>query len=545
MKWFFPGNGELTAFWVASGFTGDFLAPLSNTFCALILVVATICLCHELRLPTELCHVTTFAAIANNIVFHQLSCNKNDLAAAGVFVSAVFYLLRFLRLRRHADQAFFFICVGILIGVKYYALLYAALLVAVFLFSVFVRYGRLNVLHAAVSGIAPIVSLGGFWYLRNWMMTGLPLYPKPLWSSAGAVSVDRDFWHTTLLGNKDSLVPQLWLEALGAMMGPVNLIAVSMLPVSIAILSYIGVRYSGKDQRKTVKHLTFATLLMGSAAIYLITPFVVESAPGTLQFLKQQYVAIRLGFIPLYLSVIGFSYAACSLLKLRWINAKCRHVHLLTTSQNWVAVLILCAVIYQVLFVPRYVEADNKVSGLQWLPVMVLAAIIFAVSIVVLYCVCRNQKLWLIPILALISIIFAGYSGQLSKKWHRGFSGFYADFFGSRIFEVMEERRFSHEKVLVLCPRSYPFMGSRRKTQLQQAFRMPAVPEPFRDVSHFWQELERLKSDFIVTQYATYHLNGLLDTPGIPVGPHGERIIRIWSDSSFTLFQVDRPARMQ
>jgi hypothetical protein len=92
---------------------------------------------------------------------------------------AVYFLqaLRLLhqRLTSHHDYLLLGVWLGLLVGSKYSGLGFAAMLGVVY-WQQWLR--SLSFSKALVLGI-PFLLLGGFWYIRNWVVVGSPFYPLP------------------------------------------------------------------------------------------------------------------------------------------------------------------------------------------------------------------------------------------------------------------------------------------------------------------------------------------------------------------------------
>ena len=63
-------------------------------------------------------------------MLRQLTDSENDLAVVGLFLTALAYSLRHARRGRRSDLAFASVTLGLLAGVKYYALGYAVVAAA-------------------------------------------------------------------------------------------------------------------------------------------------------------------------------------------------------------------------------------------------------------------------------------------------------------------------------------------------------------------------------------------------------------------------------
>lgn len=99
----------------------------------------------------------------------------SDLAAAGFFTCSLYFLVRAARAGRPCDLAFGLLSFGLAAGCKYTAAPLLILLLPVLLMAAFrVRKGALA---AWLVGAASAVAGGGVWYIRNWLISGNPVFP--------------------------------------------------------------------------------------------------------------------------------------------------------------------------------------------------------------------------------------------------------------------------------------------------------------------------------------------------------------------------------
>src|SRR6185437_6359096 len=120
------------------------------------------------------------------------------------------------------------------------------------------------------------------WHVRNLWLTGTPVYP------AGSVGVGYpDMWQTTFLGNSRPELYALSAEALWKMAGPCHVVAVAAAPLTLICLAWSGAaQYRRGKRRACAVLLAIAALLLGTAAVFIITPFAVEDQPGSLNHLR-------------------------------------------------------------------------------------------------------------------------------------------------------------------------------------------------------------------------------------------------------------------
>ena len=130
---------------------------------------------------------------------------------------------------------------------------------------------------------------GGYWYLRDLILTGTPLYPKglaratDLWGEMRPAS-----WNSSLLGSGR---PQVWdmaLDCVAKMTGPCHLAAVLLLPLSVVWLLTSGLWFRGGRQAEGRIRIGLALLIVAAGLVLAATPNTVELRPGTLDMLLRR-----------------------------------------------------------------------------------------------------------------------------------------------------------------------------------------------------------------------------------------------------------------
>ncbi|HJZ84068.1 MAG TPA: glycosyltransferase family 39 protein [Polyangia bacterium] len=147
-------------------------------------------------------------------VYTQIPSAMVDLAVAALFLSSLHFLVRLGQAPSVADARAGALALGLCVGTKFVALplsaALAALAVAVALHH---RARWRQVRPATVLGAAALaLASGGFWYVRNWIVTGNPLYPLAIGPFCG-------LYDSALMRAWDYHVPVGELGALGRMLG--------------------------------------------------------------------------------------------------------------------------------------------------------------------------------------------------------------------------------------------------------------------------------------------------------------------------------------
>lgn len=484
--WYVPGNNEILALWFGGMFSGDYWAQLHNVPVVVLLVSSLIAVSRELRLARFWQITVIFAAMSCTPVLRQLSSAGNDVAVASLFLTATLFCIRLCG-KRHSVAATLFllsVTVGLLAGVKYYALGYAAAIVLVVAIYCFYKFNIGFAFQATFSMLAGCMLYGGPWYFRNWVLTGSPLFPKGF----PALGIP-DAWETLrpnllssclLFGSTAEttwLLAQAWLAQTSLLMA----IAASFV-IPIAIL-YFSLGHSRLALLNTNYHRIViarplncasskaATVVRVIALLalftYVCTPNVIETEIGSRNMLKAQIHSVRFGYTFGTISVVVLVHAI-SRIKI-FSAGRC-----LGTRFTYIFFAFFSALSLVWVLLPQY-GLRNWIHlniARVWLhqsldvPITVWGLITLDFIILVL-CVRRcNAHLhgWA-PALAL-ALPFVVATPFLSAHWHRTFNVHYSRIFGDSIGEFITSHFPSGACICACEYQYYRFLGSRRENEV-------------------------------------------------------------------------------
>jgi hypothetical protein len=479
--WYNPGNNELLGLWLVAPFSGDFLIGLNNLPAAILLSVGAIELAAGAGLARPTAHLVGLATVSTWPVLRQLADAENDIAVAGLFLTGLGYVLRHVRAGRLADLAFASVTLGLLAGVKYYALGY----VAVAGIALILMTGAVRGLRPAVR-VIPLLLLGlllwsGYWYLRNLILTGTPIYPKGFTPAADLWSQMRPgSWTSTLLGSGRSEVWPLALDCVAAMAGPCHWLAVCSLPVCLVWLVTSGLWLRAQQQvvEGTIR-LGLAFLLATSGLLLVTTPNTVETSPGTMNMLLGQYLPVRFGLCFLSLAVLGLalvlqdgSRLLGSWMRRRWATISTRHPKpglvrrflqaALASRTFWYAIYLGpgLLILYQL---GHLLEQRLRRDLVDWL---LLAINLLIVTHILILCFKEWPKWRRSLVTALGAVTLLGMTwacAWLGARWHERFAAHYNGRFSVGLFNAVAEMDPASARLCVCEYRYYPFFGSKRQ----------------------------------------------------------------------------------
>jgi hypothetical protein len=458
--WPNPGGNELLGLWAVAPFPGDFLFVLDNIPATILLALGARELGALLGLAPGLRNLAAVAIVSNVVVVYHLTNAENDVAVAGLFLACACYGLRFARHGRAADLVLGALSLGLLCGIKYYALGYAAVVwCAASLLSARCRGMRAG-LRVALAWALGAILLGGYWYARNAIASGSPLYPLVLSSDTGAPQTDYpEPWRTTFVGNGRPEIGLLTAKAIWRMSGPSYLAAVLLVPTTLAWLVASGIRSSRWEgpEASGPERLALAFLILGSGDVFAVTPMALEDVPGTLNQLHWGYTPFRYGLSFLGLAVLGLTLLlqdVCGRSRLR-----AGRMSLLTYLPH---AFLFGSAIYQLAFL----FGEDR-SEVHWLVDLLICTAGFGAFFVSYVLMKQRTHSWRRIVLALACAAAVGIA-WLAEAWDAQFAGFYNAMYSTRVFSKTRALDPPPIRIALFDYRCHPFFGARRQFRVCQ-----------------------------------------------------------------------------
>lgn len=480
LRWSDPGNNELITVWLVAPFSGDFLYGLTNLPACVLLACTCVEFGRQIGLSTTWRNLTGLAVAANFVVFKQLTDVENDAAVAALFLASLVSAMRYARDARTSNLILGIVSLGLLAGVKYYALGYAAVAAATAaLLIAYLRGARATVV-AAILGLLGILIFSGYWYVRNWVFGGSPLHPLALTAAnAGMIeSYPGGIWSTTFLGNGRKEIPELAIKAIWAMMGPCYVAALLGLPLTLIWLALSGFKRTklSDTKREGATRLALAFATVASGLVLLVTPFAVEDSPGTLNQMHWKYCPIRYGMCFLSLSMLAFAVTLHDISHVLrcWWARQGRWFLVIQPLLHIPEILLIVGIAFQL------VALRNNQLDVAFRDSLLIAANMLLVYAIIYYTGAnwpQLQPLFVLVLGVLVSCGVAWGGESLASRWHGGFAAHYDKMLSNGMFSHFERTQHAGSNFCVLDLRPYPFFGSARQFRVCQPHRAGSAQE--------------------------------------------------------------------
>ncbi|MEA2397188.1 MAG: hypothetical protein QOK25_744 [Thermoleophilaceae bacterium] len=273
----YPSNGDVMFLAAVLPFHNDAFVRLVDLPFLALTGVAVYALALELRAPRAVAILFAAALLSIRAVMSfAVDQIVPDVVLLATLAAGALFLVRHLRTSRTSDLVLGGVGLGIAFGTKWYGVsVVAAVLASWALVSLLARRGRGVVARQGLALLGLVAAFGGVWFVRNWVVTGNPLFPVKV-QLAGVTIFDAPrnvllerYGYSIFdrLGQwsvfRHSIVPD-WRVALGA---PAALIGALALAGLVVVA-----RKRARDRLVSLRvgFLGLSTLLV--AAVYIVTP---------------------------------------------------------------------------------------------------------------------------------------------------------------------------------------------------------------------------------------------------------------------------------
>jgi len=486
-QWLYPGNAELISLWLIIPFHNDLLVNLQNFPLLFLALLSIYSLCRKIGVGEKWACYGALLFFSAPFGRMELGTATNYLAVSALFLVSLNYIFSYQEYKKMASVLLLSISLGLLLGIKQSGIAYTFVLLLIYLFASKPKIKSLG--RDLLILLSGMLLFGGYWYIRNYFLVQNPVAPAEI-RVFGKEMFRGPFGFEWLM--KTSLIYHgnylktsgLLLRALLKWGGIVGFLS---LPV-IIITSGIALYKAFQKDRDWVKELLLLCLApLATLYIFLITPFAVENAPGSLNMLKGGW-SIRLGMPFLALSYFCFSFllnyvrdtklsplAEISILGIIGLN----FLHNPINPVNHRILIFSCYILLIVLLGWQLIHP--KITGNK-----LDKGRICSLSIVVLL---------------LFSFISCGLIKYRKKARVHLYGNWLSGYFGYTDVYKWFDQNVDGKRVLVTGLRFYPFYGPRLNNEVFHKVRDSEDPHKCKD----W--LTNKKIDFIVMSRMSYDPN--------------------------------------
>ena len=550
--WWQPGVNEVLGLWCVAPFSGDFLIALNNLPVMVLWCAATWSLARSLGLSAPWSHLGAIAVVIVHTTLHETDDASNDLGVVAFWTAALACGLRYIRTERGTDIMLCGLSLGLLVGVKYFALGYAGLVGAALIVAVGFAHGlraagRTTLVLAIIA--APV---GIFWYARNFVVSGSPIFPLG-WTGATPSLGYPDVFSTTFLGNHDPSRFGIAVEILWKYTGPCHAAAVLLSPIALgALVASSGLARRDEDSRPTAAvRLVCAIALAGAFLVWIATPMLVEDEPGSLNHLRWGYTPVRFGLCFLSLAAVALVWMVAGVSCIRRVQMAPTSVSVfpgaalrriirvaflnrasterlaqiaLASLVSWQAIRRCCAVWDETEFSP--VDTLFLACNLMFGAAMIALLRHFAGAP-------RERRCQALFAAGMI-VAFAGGALTLSHRWHDRFERHYDQLFGTTIFGMFHQSYPDGVRICALDNRIYPFFGSARQMHVCR----PRFVDSLDSLERY---LVSRRTAILVVQPATGRIWDMYKRAPGWLREHPNRFFRVQAGSPYDVFEFVVP----
>lgn len=231
---YFPANGDLWFTWLMVSWQGDRLARVGQAPCLLMAMLAAFSLARRTGSGRNSSLLATCWFVSSTpLLLFSFEANVDTIFAASYLTAAYFFLVYIQRDAGPSALALGGLAAGFSLGTKSIGLVFIPLLLVLAFLAIASRRRDLReILGASLLVLACVLIPSGFWFGRNLVLTGNPLYPLRVeilgttilqgWYDRGAMRFSQyyvpiDNWRAlgdTLLAVVDPRMAPVWMASL-------------------------------------------------------------------------------------------------------------------------------------------------------------------------------------------------------------------------------------------------------------------------------------------------------------------------------------------
>ena len=276
---YYPSNFELMDLWAMLPFHSDLFINLLNLPIFIILPFLLFKVARNFGIKEEPALLVVAFFLMMPVTLRQLGTPLVDLYFYVMFLIGIYFLQEYRRFKILGDVMLAGLALGLFVGTKYLGIVYVLPLMIGFFIYVSISFGK-KIGAALTTNTLFFISTfltGSFWYIRNWIDTGNPLFPtdvalfgKKIFE--GYTGITENLINTSLMSNIPIGEPfQYFLERFFVMVGgQMYFFIVAFLLMIPLIMWKIGesIRFPHIRKRTLLRVLGYS-LITGAIVVYL------------------------------------------------------------------------------------------------------------------------------------------------------------------------------------------------------------------------------------------------------------------------------------
>lgn len=196
---YYPSNFELLELWAFLPFGNDLFINFINFFLYPILIISAYCTLRNFNIGSKISWIGVIFLVSMPTFAHFLGFSHVDLFFTVTFIVAIYFLQEFFQTKHLADLILAATSMGLFVGTKYLGIPYSFplyLAAIILILKSLPKKGKIARVFAALGGLAGFSLLGGgFWYIRNWINSGNPIFPTEV--SLGSYKIFDGYYGLT------------------------------------------------------------------------------------------------------------------------------------------------------------------------------------------------------------------------------------------------------------------------------------------------------------------------------------------------------------
>ena len=297
---YWPSNSELIPLWLIIPFRADGMAVWSGVPWLILVTTAMIGLARAQRLDTSIGVMTTaMVAASPGIAWMLRTFSAADFTGPAMLLTSIAFLAPFERhggsssmsspsssssapaeaerRARSVDIVFAGLTAGFAIGCKVPFVLPVAFLG---LWIVIEQESGVTIrrrLRRAAMFAVGVIAMGSYWYARNWVLTGNPLFPRKVGPFDGPVTFDSSGPLFQWISRPP--VRSAWIGFVESYLGswPLGLGLLALVAFAAAVVSWLRRRKGSAGSVRFILSVTFLILLASHPFMPFSSPYPIES----------------------------------------------------------------------------------------------------------------------------------------------------------------------------------------------------------------------------------------------------------------------------